>query len=446
MSQPESSASAAPDAPGRGSLLVIFLTVFVDLLGFGMVLPLLPVYARHLTADLSDAQQGWVIGALMASFSAMQFIFAPLWGRLSDRVGRRPVLMIGLAGSVLCYALFGIATIARSLTGLFIARIGAGICGATIATAQAYIADTTSLTNRARGMALIGAAFGLGFTCGPLIGALGLISAGARELDAWPGFIAAGLSALALVLAIFLLPESLRKTNATTHRKWIAMRGVREAAATPSVGILVAALFISVFSFANFESTLALLLDAEPEHGGFGFLNWQILLAFAFIGLVLSFAQGFLVRRLATRVSEGALAATGTVISMLGFVLLALASERSSLALLFAAMGIQVVGFALVTPALHSLISRRSHPARQGSILGVAQSAASLARIAGPVYGIRLFKEIPTLPSLSAAAIMVIALILVVVGYRGGGDYGADAGQKNDHGDTEDTEKKDEST
>ncbi len=153
------------ESPRRGSLLVIFLTVFIDLLGFAMVLPLLPLYGEQFHA--SDA----TLGLLMASFSAMQFLFAPLWGRLSDRIGRRPVLLLGLAGSIVFYTLFGVATVMESLTGLFLTRIGAGIAGATISTAQAYIADTTSLQNRTKGMALIGAAFGLGFTFGPLLGA-----------------------------------------------------------------------------------------------------------------------------------------------------------------------------------------------------------------------------------------------------------------------------------
>src|SRR5205085_1547129 len=156
-------AEPAAALPSRGSLLVIFLTVFIDLLGFGMVLPLLPIYAR----SFEIKQEGLVIGLLMASFSAMTFIFAPLWGRLSDRIGRRPVLIVGLAGSVAFYILFGLATVWKSLAWLFVARIGAGIAGATIPAAQAYVADVTSLKNRAKGMALIGAAFGLGFTFGP---------------------------------------------------------------------------------------------------------------------------------------------------------------------------------------------------------------------------------------------------------------------------------------
>ncbi|MCR9120196.1 MAG: MFS transporter, partial [bacterium] len=136
--------------PTRGSLLVVFLVVFIDLLGFGLVLPLLPLYAEQFTVDPA----GWRLGLLMASFSIMQFIFAPLWGRLSDRIGRRPVLIIGLAGSVAFYTLFGVAATLGSLTLLFVSRIGAGIAGATISTAQAYIADTTTQANRQKGMAL----------------------------------------------------------------------------------------------------------------------------------------------------------------------------------------------------------------------------------------------------------------------------------------------------
>src|SRR5688572_30726424 len=196
-----------PPTYRKASLLVIFLTVFIDLLGFGMVLPLLPIYAK--TFDVE--QEGWEIGLLMSSFSAMTFIFAPLWGRASDRIGRRPVLIVGLIGSVGFYILFGIATVLQSMTLLFIARIGAGIAGATIPAAQAYIADVTSLENRAKGMALIGAAFGLGFTFGPLLGAAALIFSSESDIGAspWPGYAAAVLSGIALLLAIFLLPESL---------------------------------------------------------------------------------------------------------------------------------------------------------------------------------------------------------------------------------------------
>src|SRR4029079_18411518 len=154
-------------------------------------------------SDFGLAEHGWQIGCLMASFSLMQFLFATLWGRLSDRIGRRPVLIVGLLGSVVFYALFGIASIQRSLLLLFVARIGAGIAGATISTAQAYIADTTTPQTRARGMALIGAAFGLGFTCGPLLAATALWTSGNEGVSPWPGYTASAFSAVALMLAIF---------------------------------------------------------------------------------------------------------------------------------------------------------------------------------------------------------------------------------------------------
>ena len=219
MPSTESTSSPTKDdkASRPGSLLVIFLTVFIDLLGFGIVLPLLPLYADQFGTDTS----GFVIGMLMAIFSIMQFIFAPLWGALSDRIGRRPVIIVGLLGSVVFYTLFGIATIYKSLPGLFITRIGAGIAGATVSTAQAYIADTTDNKNRARGMALIGMAFGLGFTLGPLFAWFAVaFSEDQQTPGAGPGFVAAGLSAVALLMAIFVLPESKTADSSPKAKKW----------------------------------------------------------------------------------------------------------------------------------------------------------------------------------------------------------------------------------
>src|SRR5262245_17778801 len=196
---PQAAAEPTGPPPSRGSLLVIFLTVFIDLLGFGMVLPLLPIYAKTFGVD----RHGVELGLLMASFSAMTFLFAPLWGRLSDRVGRRPVIIAGLAASAVFYALFGVAASIGGQTGLvwlFVARIGAGIAAGTIPTAQAYIADVTTVATRAKGMALIGAAFGLGFTFGPLIGfaALWFSESEAQVATSpWPGYAAAILSGLA---------------------------------------------------------------------------------------------------------------------------------------------------------------------------------------------------------------------------------------------------------
>ena len=301
----------------KGSLLVIFLTVFIDLLGFGMVLPLLPIYAQQF--PLGD--NGWVLGWLMASFSIMQFVCAPVWGKLSDRIGRRPVLMVGLVASVVFYTLFGIATVMQSLVLLFVGRIGAGVAGATISTAHAYIADTTTLENRPKGMALIGLAFGMGFTFGPLLGYLALWGTGPGDPPApWPGYVAAGLSAVALLMAIFMLPESRTPESASAVRKRFGPGALRTAFATPSVGLILLTSFLVVFSFANLETTLSLILKGhEGVASPFQFSDKNILLTFAFIGLVLAFVQGGLVRPLAGRVSEAVLASTGAVMQIISF-------------------------------------------------------------------------------------------------------------------------------
>jgi MFS family permease len=403
-----------PEQPSKGSLLVIFLTVFIDLLGFGMVLPLLPLYANQFTAD----ESGWLIGLLMASFSAMQFLFAPLWGRLSDRVGRRPVLMVGLAGSVVFYTLFGLATVWQNVVWLFVARIGAGISGATIPTAQAYIADTTTLETRAKGMALIGAAFGLGFTFGPLFGYFALPT-GEGDPGPGPGFAAAGLSAAALALAWFKLPESLQKGGHTGVHRIFDAAAWRDALATPSIGALLFALFICIFAFANFETTLSMLIKGEE----FQFTFREVMLTYAYIGLSLTISQGFLVRRLSTRVPEAAMAGTGAIVEMLGFWLITFAINNKSIGLLFGALTIVVVGFALLMPSLNALVSRRSDPAKQGGILGIAQSISSLARIVGPVVGIPLLKRQVGLPYWTAIGMMAIGFMLILYAAGRGKDY-----------------------
>ncbi len=408
---------AMPDHPRKGSLLVIFLTVFIDLLGFGMVLPLLPIYAKQ----FGVGEGGFIIALLMCSFSAMQFLFAPFWGRLSDRVGRRPVLMIGLGGSTLFYAMFGVATLQQSLFWLFVSRIGAGIAGATISTAQAYIADTTTPETRTKGMALIGAAFGLGFTFGPLIGAAALVFSTDIGVSPWPGYAAAALSGVALLLAIVLLPESLKPGSHAAAHYAFSFHSWREALTTPTIGALLLTSFVSVVSFGSFEQTLSLML--KDEQRGFRFEFHQVLLFFAYIGLVLSLVQGGLVRRLAGRVSDVALATSGGVITIGGFVLLAVASSSTNLALMIVAAAVEVTGFAFMTPSLQSLISRRSDPAKQGSIMGVSQSVSALARIAGPLISVPLFFISPTLPYWAAIVMMLVGLGILTLGARGGKDY-----------------------
>lgn len=363
--------------PGRSALGAIFLTVVVDLIGFGIVLPLLPSYARDFQATPGQ------IGLLMASFSAMQFLFAPLWGRLSDRVGRRPILLVGLGGSVVFYTLFGLAP---SLGWLFAARIGAGICGATISISAAYIADVTKPTERAKGMALIGAAFGIGFTAGPPIGAEAFhwgarLHAAGHLPDALahslPGFAAAALSLISLVWTLRSVPEPPR--HSTAPRKVFDVQAFSEAMNVPGIALLLLLSFLSVFAFANFEGTLAVMLADR-----FSYAARSIGLVFMFIGVTLSLAQGLLVRRLVPRFGERLFARMGFALMSAGLLGVAVAD---TLPLLLVALAVAVTGFGAVTPSLSALISRRTPPDRQGSMMGLAQSVSALGRILGPWIG-----------------------------------------------------------
>lgn len=393
-----------------GSLLVIFLTVFIDLLGFGMVLPLLPIYADQFSTDPS----GFELGMLMACFSIMQFFFAPIWGSLSDKVGRRPILIFGLIASVLFYTLFGFATIWRSLPWLFVSRIGAGIAGATIPTAQAYIADTTTPEKRARGMALIGVAFGAGFTFGPLFGYLA-VPDGNSDPGPMPGYAAAGLSAIAAILAIFLLPESKTKDSKSAARKIFDVQTFKTAMSTPVVLMILATIFMVIFSFAKFETTLSMLIKGSKDFSDspFKLTFKQICLTYAFIGFTLIIIQGGFVRRISLKVSERPLATFGAICMVIGLLVVVAAIAQSSLTILFVALLVIVTGYSCLQPTLNSLLSRRSDPEKQGAIMGLGQSVNALARIFGSALGIPLIKFQILSPYLIGAAIMSAGAVLV---------------------------------
>ena len=394
--------------PRAASLAAVFAVVFIDLLGFGIVLPLLARYGKYHQAD------GLTLGALMASFSAMQFLFAPFWGRLSDRVGRRPVLLVGLAGSVVSYALFGwadgLAPDARPLGlsplgWLFVSRIGAGVAGATITTAQAYIADVTSRENRAKGMALIGAAFGLGFTFGPLIGAPFVSGTLADRPSSAPGYLAAGLSAAALAFAWFFLREPERHAGSA-----VKPRGRVDLLADPLRAAMVAEIHLTTAAFALFESTLTLLTAR------LGYADRGNYLVFAFVGFVLTLAQGLLVRRLAPRLRERRMAPLGLALMTAGLLALVFVrpGEAAASGVLFAGLVVTVVGFAFLTSSLSALLSLTAPATEQGAVLGLGQSAGALARITGPVLGLWLFDRSPTATYALAAAAMAVGLVTIV--------------------------------
>ncbi|WP_417851613.1 MFS transporter [Thalassoglobus sp.] len=449
----------------KAGLFLVFVTVFIDLLGFGIVMPLLPRYGRHFQAS------GLQLGLLMASFSAMQFIFAPIWGRISDRIGRRPVLIVGLLGSTISYALFGYATSLGSegtllgmsaLTWLFITRIGAGIGGATIATAQAYIADVTGPEDRAKGMALIGAAFGIGFTFGPLIGA-GFVSADPvvnlsndqfavlqryeeggsiddvvveiKEIapltgddeallrnvmsdpdvevnptpSAAPGYVAAVLSAIALIFAFFILPESLTPESKSVARNWLNVGQFTQLMGIKTIAIILIGIFISTFAFAQFESALSLLtrrMGMAPRY------NFYV---FAYIGFVLTLSQGVLVRRLVPKLGEYKMAVSGAVLMTIGLALIGLSGSWDSTAALYWVLPLSVIGFSFVTPSLQSLLSRLASDDQQGEVLGVGQSLSSLARILGPMVGLTIEETYPFGPYWTGAGVMLVSGLLFLM-------------------------------
>ena len=421
MAAPVPAASAAP-AP-RSALLVVFLTVFIDLLGFGIVLPVMPRQAEPLLRALgmSEVTGGVVIGLLFSVFSLMQFLFSPLWGRLSDHYGRRPLLLLSLAGSVVFYALYGWAATAATdpppsaeraawaLGLMLLSRIGAGIAGASVGTAAAVIADCTTPENRARGMALIGIAFGGGFTLGPLIAYFGLAL---FDRQPWGvGAIASLLSLVAFLLALVVFRETRPPGPGAAPR---LPRFARTAAvlALPTVGGLVLVYFLSIVAFANFEATLARL-----TRSAFGMDDDGNFLVFAFIGFMLLLAGGGY-RPLAKRLPETSLLAGGVALLIVGLAVMGgvawatrggpAAGTRPLLGVFYAAAALAVAGFACVNPSVSALISQRTDPDRQGEVLGVNQSFASLGRIVGPFLGSVLFAAHPshTLPFVAAVLVL----------------------------------------
>jgi MFS family permease len=414
----------------RSALQIVFLVVVIDLLGFGIVLPLLPrlgdSYVRELfPGGKESAAGGAVLGGLLAVFSLMQFLFAPAWGRLSDRIGRRPVLLVGLAGSVVFYALLGVglafpreqAVLALAL--LFVARAGAGVAGATIATAQAVIADCTPPEKRKHGMALIGAAFGIGFTLGPVVGAVGLNFF--PEAHWLVGAIASVLSLGALLFGLARLPETRLAGGPRAARRLIDFAAVRWALAAPAVAPVLWTFFLSSLGFASFEATLALLV-----RDSLGLTEANTFWIFAYVGLVLVLTQGVVYRGwLAPRLSEPTLMALGLglmglgVLALGGVSWLAFQPNRPGfsalLGLTLPVLAVAVVGFAFLTPSAQALISRRSPADRQGEVLGVNQSASALARILGPVSGLALYKATPShlLPYVFGAALLLLMLPLM---------------------------------
>lgn len=356
----------------RTSLLVLFLTVFIDLIGFGMVIPFLSFYAREYGAS------GLAVGAVVGVYSIMQFVFAPIWGRLSDRIGRRPVLLVALTASTAGYLLFAFS---NSLALLFVSRVVAGMGGANIGTAQAYISDSTTPENRARGMGLIGAAFGLGFILGPpmsgLLATLGISYGLAGNL--LPGLVAAGLSFTAFLLALTVLAES--KPPGLVPRSGLPpqfdVRLWREIAATPLLLALLGGLFLNLLAVSGMEISVTL-------HGRdrFDFRQLDMAYLFLFMGVIVAGIQGGLIGRLVRGLGEKRVIVIGAAAFTLGF---ALVPAVWRVPLLYAIAFFIAVGQGLCYPAIMALISKAAPESERGSVLGLAGAAGSLARFFGPL-------------------------------------------------------------
>ncbi|MGB0670188.1 MAG: MFS transporter [Rhodospirillales bacterium] len=381
---------------------VLFLIVFIDLVGFGIVIPLLPFYGTHFNASPAT------IGLLMATYSLFQLIAAPLWGRLSDRYGRRPVLLGTLGGAALAYGLLGLAD---NLAMLFVARALGGLMAGNIATAFAYAADVSAPESRAKAMGTVGAAFGLGFIFGPAIGGILAGSDPATANYAAPAFAAAALSVLALALALARLKESMSE-EARAQARGLSRQDRRDrfrlALGNPLVALPIGLNFMAVFVFAGLETTFALWSFAS-----FGWGPLENGYLFAYVGLLSALVQGGLVGRLARRFGETQLVRLGALGLALGIGGIPLADGLFGLGL---AMALVALGFGLMAPSLASLTSRPVASTEQGGVMGVARSFSTLARVVGPVFAGFLFDTLGRdWPYFSGAVLMGLVLILSLV-------------------------------
>lgn len=394
----------------RSPLVILFVTVVIDLLGFGIILPLLPLYVKQF--DGTPIIAGW----LATSFSIMQFLFAPIWGRVSDIHGRRPMILMSLLGSAIAFFLFGIAS---NLWVLFVARIAAGILtAASLPTAQAYIADVTPPERRARGMAMIGVAFGIGFACGPWIGgALG------RYGLAVPAFFVAGMALINFIWSFFALPETLGavRNNASTREVVLfdLTRFVR-AIRTPGLGPLLTLFSVATFAFALMEATftwLVLLRFVEPQHGtSLGKAALEAKTAaivgpiFGLVGITAVLAQGAVMGGLAQKMGERALVRLGALALTLTLFGIAVTNSLGFLTVLAACLA---AGNGMLNPSLSSLVSKAADPDERGGVLGLQQGLGSFARIIAPPCGTWLLQNISIgSPYFLSGALMGIAFLL----------------------------------
>jgi DHA1 family tetracycline resistance protein-like MFS transporter len=403
----------------KGRLFTVFLVVLIDLMGFGIVLPLLPFYASEFNASPV------MIGLLYSIFSFAQLIFSPIWGSLSDRIGRRPIMLLSTFGAVIAYIIFGLA---GSLTVLLLSRLTAGVMGGNISTAQAYVADVTTPEDRAKGMGMIGAAFGLGFVMGPAMAA-GLIHptfhewialTGYTETATWleankyalPGFFAAFLSFCSFLLVWLKLEETvdkdkvksepvIKRFGVLTPGFWKSLKENKEVA-NPLFGILLFAAFLLSFGQATLYSAFPLFCDTE-----LGMSPEQVGIQFFYIGLIAVIVQGGLIRPLTKWFAEEKIFLVGNILMTIGMGLLALSG---TVAMLTAFLAIMALGHSLNLPTMNSLISKEADPNRVGAMMGTAQGLSGLGRTIGPTWGGFLFGISPYMPFYMTAIVLTITI------------------------------------
>jgi multidrug resistance protein len=397
------------NSPGKRARLTVFLTILLDLIGFGMILPLLPFYAQELHASPFE------IGLLFSSYSLTQLLFAPLLGRLSDRVGRRPVLLASIAGGAASYLLFALAP---NYGILLLARSLSGLAAANYAIAQAYMADVSVPEERSKAMGLVGAAFGLGFVLGPALGGLlahagtwsGLAALGHRIVP----LTAAALSTVNLMIALFGLPESLspelRRGAMARGGSWLGLSDLRTVARGGPLRGLMVLFFLVMFCFSIMETTLALFCQ---ERFGFGVRETSWL--FVFVGIVIVIVQGGLLGRLIRRFGERSLILSGIVLMALGLALLPLAPSGSRLGLLLLGLLLLAVGQGVHNPSSLGLLSRLTDERSQGGTIGLSRSFGALARTLGPAVGTWIFGAFGAgWPFWTAGGLMLVALAVAV--------------------------------
>lgn len=380
-------------------MLVLFLTVFIDVIGFGIIIPLLPFYAENFGASPA------LITLLFSCYSFMQFLFAPFWGSLSDRIGRRPILLLSIGGSCLSYLWCGLAT---SLWMLFASRLLAGFMGGTIVTAQAYISDITTPDNRTKGMGMIGASLGLGFTFGPAIGGL-LAGSNPEQVNyQLPLLAASGLSLCAFIFAFFTLPKSGKPQShgeSTTASVSQRLSGLIETLQSPLINVLIGIFFLIVLGLLGAQTTLALWLERKfswgPQQTGYLLM---------FCGVVATILQGGLIGSLCQKFGELTLLVSGICLLGMG---LFLVPFSATLGLLLGAVILLTIGECLSKTAIRSLLSQLVKAQETGKILGIAQSASSLGAILGPGLGGLIFSAMgKDFPFFNGAFLMLIATIL----------------------------------